>query len=206
MIGIKDAVVELTKGQMRFTEHSGADGAFSLSVPGGSYTLNVKAKGFCQYTRDLAVTENDAIETLSLALLDCSDCPNMSIDFAEPRIEPDVAPPKPFDPHNLVFKYQEETLRVGSSEEFKSVVLYGRRSDLGKFVEYTGLDCPGHEKLVVLQFNGGSLEAAKLRFSSEEHKIMGEGQVTVVDRRGINRGSIVEIDLLLDIPVAVITK
>jgi hypothetical protein len=206
MIGIKDAVVELTNGQFRVTEHAAMDGTFSLSAPPGNYTLSATAKGYCSYTQDVKIAESDAKDPLSLPLLDCSDCRNVIIDFAEPPIEPDVAPPKQVDPRSLVFEYQEENLEDGKSAGTKPTVLFGRRNDLGKFVEYTGLNCPGNEKLAVLRYKGGSLTATRLRLSTEVHKIMGEGFVTVVDRRGVNRGSSVEIDLSSDTPKAVITK
>lgn len=206
MIGIKDAVIELTNGQIRITEHAAVDGTFSLHVPPGSYTLNVTAKGFCPRSRNVVIAEKDAKNPLSLPLLDCSDCPNVIIDFAEPRIEPDAAPPKSADPRSLILEYQEERLNEGKSAELKPSVLFGRRSDLGKLVEYTGLDCPGNEKLAVLQYHGGSLSATKLWFSREDHKVRGEGRATVVDLRGVNRGSIVEIDLAFEDPIAVITK
>jgi hypothetical protein len=206
MTGIKQAQVEFTSGEMRFTEHAAADGTFSLSLPSGSYTLNVTAKGFCPYTQDVVILENNPNHALRFALLDCSDCPAMDIDFVEPAIEPDVAPLKPLDPRTLVFRYQEENLETGKPKGFKPYVLFGRRSDLGNLIEYTGLDCPGNDRLAILQYSGGALKATKLTLAKKDHKIRGEGEVTVADRRGVSRGSIVEINLLSEVPAAVIIK
>ena len=206
MIGLKEAQLEFKNAKTRFVEHVHADGTFSVSLLSGAYTLNVTAVGFCPYTRDIVITENDANGAFNLTLLDCSDCATMMIDFVEPRIESDAPPPKPVDPQSLVFKYYRESLDDGKSTRLKPSVLFGRRSDLGEFLEYTGLDCPGNEKLAVLQYDGGSLKALKLRFAKEDHKIRGEGEVTVVDQRGVSHGSTVEIDLASQAPLAVIVK
>ncbi len=73
-------------------------------------------------------------------------------------------------------------------------------------MEFTGLDCPGQGKLAVLQYRGGSLEAVKLRLAKKDLKLKAEGEVIVADRQGIRRGSIAEIDLHPEAPIAVILK
>jgi hypothetical protein len=206
MVGIKDAQLEFTHGEVRFTEHTAADGTFSVSVPLGTYTLNAKANGFCPQNRDVMVAENDTKGALNLALLSCSDCSAMIIDFVEPRIEPDTAPPNSVDPHNMVFKYQEESLEQPVSSGIKPSVLFGRRTDLGEFIEYSGLDCPGDEKLAILRYNGGALTAKKLKLAKEAHVLTGEGEVIVVDRRGVSRGSTVQVNLGSEAPVAIVGK
>lgn len=202
---VKDAQIDMA-GKMRFTARSAADGSFSLFVPPGSYSLSVMSNGFCPYTRDFVINENSTNAAIAVPLLDCSDCPPMTIDFVDPPVEPGVAPPKPVDPKSLHFKYQQEELEDGDSTRIQPSVLFGQRSDLGKFVEYTGLDCPGREKLPILKYKGGALKATKLLVAKGTQTVTGEGDVTVVDGQGVRRGSKVEIRLDLPIPVAVITK
>jgi len=206
MVGVGDAKVEFTTAEKRFIAHAAVDGTYSLFLPLGNYKVDVEAQGYCPYTQDVAIAKAEGKKTFDFALLDCSDCTNMIIDFVEPRIEPDVAPPNPPNPGSFVFKYQQEKLDDGRSTELKPSVLFGRRSDAGEFTEYTGLDCPGKKKLAVLRYSGGSLRAAKLQYAKEAHKVKGEGDVTVVDRRGVTRGSTVEVDLASEAPTAVIVK
>lgn len=203
---VKNAQIELTKANARFTEYSAADGSFSVSLPPGTYSLTVTAKGYCEFSQATSVTSVSQDNTLQVVLLDCSDCPAMSIDFVQPRIEPGVAPPSAVDPQNMVFKYRKETLRDAISSGIRPFVLFGKRSDIGGFIDYTGLDCPGKEKLAVLQYGVGSLEAIKIRLSKRDHKVWAQGDVVVVDRRGVTRGSDVEIDLTQKTPIATFTR
>ncbi len=81
LIGIRDVGVELANVERQLAKLVAPDGTFSVSLSPGSYTLAVSEKGFCPLARDILITEKDATHMLTIALLDCSDCPPMSIDF-----------------------------------------------------------------------------------------------------------------------------
>ena len=206
MVGISAAKLEFISSDKSIVGRTASDGTFSLSVPRGVYVLKITADGFCTYSREIGTTDADWRPTLNIALLSCSGCPNEIIDFVEPPIEPDVPPPAPLGSNKLVFKYQEEDLEGSKHAGLKPSVLFGRRNDLGAVAEYTGLDCRGSQKLPVLRYNGGLLQAAKLSVLRALHIVKGEGQVIVSDRQGVRRGSTVEIDLSVFAPVPVVSK
>jgi hypothetical protein len=201
--GINAAKLELTQHADQYSAQTGEDGTYSTLLPDGSYTLKVTAEGYCPYIQDEIGFADDSL--LNVTLLDCSGCPEMTIDFVQPLVEPNVPPPPPVDFRTLVFKYKEETLG-GGDRLSESSVLFGRRNDKADLIEYTGLDCPGKNKLAILKYKGGSLKASKISVAKKNHRITAEGSVTVVDKRGTKRGSLAAIDLAVEAPEAVILK
>src|SRR5258706_2819302 len=110
MTGLKGAELEFTGGVKRIVERTAGNGTFSVSLEPGNYTLSATAKGYCRSTQDLEVTANESDISLNIALLNCSDCPEMSIDFVQTVIDANAAPSTPSFPNGLVFKYQQEVL------------------------------------------------------------------------------------------------
>jgi hypothetical protein len=122
----------------------------------------------------------------------------MTIDFVEPRVEQDQEPPRPVDAHNLVLSYNREELHWKSRSGLDPLVLYGRREERGSFIRYTGLDCPGKARPATLQYYGGIIQATTLVVNQIEHRIEGLGEVTLVNRHGLQHGAHAEVTLAAD--------
>jgi hypothetical protein len=191
------AQVQLTGKNGQFKSETKVDGSYSLQLPGGEYSLAIMAKGFCAHAQNLSIASDEMSLSKDFALIECSDCPPMIVDFNPPNIGLDGTPPDLPDFLKLPsMKYQVDDLRGhAASPKSKQSMLFGRRDESGDTVEFVGLFCPGYDKLPVFTFDGGNIKADKFIYSKESHILRGEGNVVLVDERGISRGRLAEIQL-----------
>lgn len=194
---IAHAQVQLTGKNGQFKSETQVDGSYSLRLPVGEYSLAITAKGFCTHAQNLSIASEEISLSKDFALIECSDCPPMSVDFNPPDIGLNGASPNLPDFSKLPsMKYQVDDLSGdATSPKSKQSMLFGKRDESGDSVEYVGLFCPGHDKLAVFTFDGGNIKADKFTYSKETHILRGEGNVVLVDERGILRGRVAEIQL-----------
>jgi hypothetical protein len=116
----------------------------------------------------------------------------MDVDFARPSIGVDENNPKVPDFSKLPsMKYQTDELTLAKPAKSNPSIMFGKRSELEDSSNYVGLFCPGYDKPVVITFPGSNISAQKFVYSKEKHVIRGEGEVVLLDRTGITKGTII---------------
>jgi len=199
------AEVQLTGKNGHFKSEAKVDGGYSVRLPVGEYSLTVVAKSFCDHFQHLSIASGKFSVLKNFVLTDCSDCPPMDIDFAQPNIGVDGTPSFIPDFSKLPsMKYQVDDLRAdATSTKSKQSVLFGRRDESGDTLEYVGLLCPGYDKPPIFIFDGGNIRANKFIYSKDTRTLKGEGNVVLADDRGISHVGVVEIQLA-EVPVRVL--
>ena len=203
---IVSAKVEFAGRTGKFVTETRIDGTYEIRLPQGKFVLTISAKGFCSRRESVLIAAT--IHVLRpFALMECSDCPPMDVDFAQPSIEPDGQTPEGPDLSRLPsMKYQTEKLTTPGQAKSKLSMIFGKRTEADDSPTYTGLFCPGHDKPPVLSYAGGNISARKFVYSKESHTIKGEGDVVLLDANGISRGTMIEINLLNGSPKVTLLK
>ena len=76
-------------------------------LPEGEYSVEITAKGFCTHAQNLSIASGRTSLSKDFALLECSECPPMIVDFAEPSVDTDGTAPHLADFSKLPsMKYQ----------------------------------------------------------------------------------------------------
>jgi len=192
-LGLENAEITMSQAGTTTKVETDEKGNYVANVKPEILKLNVVRDGFCPATEEITLDKFHSER--NIVLLDCSDCPEMDIDYEPTHIETDGSAPAPVASRPFVYKYKTEDLVGQIFNQAVAKVYFGTKTEEQNTITYHGLDCPGYDKNPVLVFNGGNLSAAKLVVSREGRVVRGEGNVLFIDKRGTSRGSSIEIDL-----------
>lgn len=203
---IVSAKVEFAGRAGKFVTETELDGTYKIRLPQGKFVLTISAKGFCSRMDNVLIGATIHVPR-TFALMECSDCPPMNVDFDPPSIGLEEHPPEVPDFSKLPsMKYQTEKLSIPGPANSKLSMIFGKRTEADDSSTYIGLFCPGHDKPPVLSYPGGTISARKFVYSREGHIMKGEGDVVLLDSNGISKGTIIEINLLNGSPKVTLQK
>jgi hypothetical protein len=144
---ISYATIEITSKNITHRAESDSYGKFTFIVPKDKFMLRVSVDGYCSRIAEFS-PESDFRAVSKFPLMTCSDCPPMSIHFAEPNIGIDTTsapigadgtstasvgedrtPVTSVDYSKLPMKYEKELLPVSNSAEHQFSISYGKRTE-----------------------------------------------------------------------------
>jgi hypothetical protein len=203
---LKGAQIVLSNGQRTISTQTDELGSYVASLYPGNSKFKIVSSGYCPLSEELSATSVGTNGTLDFVLVDCSDCPEMDIDFAPMKIDTDGSAPTNVSSRSFVFKYEVQDLAGQQFGKFEAKIYFGRKTDEANHTVYEGLDCPGHLKNPVFVYYGGTLSAHKLIVSGPDNLVIAEGNILLSDELGVRRGQSARVSFSLTKPTAYIEK